>query len=273
MVTPAPVLNNYTPPNICSGSVFSYEPTSPTAGTTFSWTRAAVTGISNPAASGNGNPNEVLVNTTTNPIGVTYEYTLSSNNCKNPITYSVVVVVIPVPDVTVSASPTSVCPGESVNLFSSAVINSVKPPVLLEENFNSVSAGTTTGPNGWTTTNTSSGGTPANARWTVRADGYNYNYGGQIRSNDRTNFYMANSDAQGRNSSTLATLVSPVINTEGYTSLILEFYDYYRDNGANQGDYAYIDISTNGGTSWTTPNFPGYNNNTNHGQEPLLHIR
>ena len=266
MVTPAPQLDNYSPHDICGGEVFSYEPTSSTGGTTFSWTRPAVSGISNPAASGTGNPNEVLNNTTSNPVAVTYYYTLTSNDCTNSTEFPVTVVVIPSPNVTASASPSEVCPGESVDLFSTSdIVGTTLPSTLLSENFNSASAGATTGPNGWTTTNNSSGGDENDARWTVRQNNYRYD-GDYYRSNDNTNFYMTNSDAQGwRGDITLTTLVSPLINTVGYTSLTLDFYDYYNDYGWNSGDYAYIDISTNGGASWSTLNSPDYNPNTDHG--------
>jgi phosphodiesterase/alkaline phosphatase D-like protein len=95
-----------TPASICGGSTFSYTPTSLTSGTTFSWTRAMVSGISNSAGSGTGNPNEVLVNTTTSAVNVAYVYTLSANGCTNSTTYSVVVTVNPGSNITLSSSLT-----------------------------------------------------------------------------------------------------------------------------------------------------------------------
>ena len=77
-----------------SGTVFTYTATSTTAGTTFAWSRAAVTGISNAAATGNGNISETLVNTTASPVNVTYVYTLTADGCTN--TQNVVVTVNPV---------------------------------------------------------------------------------------------------------------------------------------------------------------------------------
>jgi len=111
-VNPTPALNSsLTPPDVCSGSVFSYSPTSLTAGTTFAWTRAVVPGISNVFGSGTGNPNETLVNTTPLPIVVTYVYTLSSNGCNNPTTYSVNVTVNPLPTLTSVLAAPSICSG------------------------------------------------------------------------------------------------------------------------------------------------------------------
>jgi hypothetical protein len=98
-VNPAPVLTSSpTPSAICSGSTFSYVPTSSTPNpVTFAWTRAVVGGISNGPGSNNGNPNEILFNTTTAPIPVTYIFTLTANGCTNPITFPVTVIVNPIP--------------------------------------------------------------------------------------------------------------------------------------------------------------------------------
>jgi hypothetical protein len=76
-----------------SGKVTTYVPTSATSGATFSWTRAAVTGVSNPAASGTGRMSETLVNTTTTSKTVTYVYTVSANGCSS--TQNVVVTLNP----------------------------------------------------------------------------------------------------------------------------------------------------------------------------------
>lgn len=109
-VFPTPVLTSTTTaPAICNNTVFSFTPTSSTSGTTFAWSRAAVAGISNAAASGTGNPNETLVNTTANPIVVGYIYSLSANGCTNPASYGVTVSVNPTPVLSSSTSPASSC--------------------------------------------------------------------------------------------------------------------------------------------------------------------
>ncbi len=115
-VNPTPILTSLlSPPAICSGTVFSYFPTSSTAGATFSWSRAVVAGISNAASSGTNDPAETLVNTTTSPVNVTYIYSLSANGCTNPLTYNVIVAVNPTPILTSSTNPTAICSG---NVFS-----------------------------------------------------------------------------------------------------------------------------------------------------------
>lgn len=90
--------------NLCSGSPFVYTATTAAAGaTTYSWSRAAVAGISNPASSGNtANVNETLINTTNNPITVTYMFTLTPNGCGSNIAQPVKVVVSPAPTPLVS---------------------------------------------------------------------------------------------------------------------------------------------------------------------------
>ncbi len=112
-VNPTPALSStLTPAAVCSNTVFSYPPTSATAGTTFNWTRAVVPGIS-PAgpASGVNNPNETLVNITSAPINVTYVYTLLANSCSN--IQNVIVSIKPEP--VISVQSTTVCSGNPMN--------------------------------------------------------------------------------------------------------------------------------------------------------------
>lgn len=118
-VNPDPVFTG--PANasaICSNSLFNYTPASSTAGVTFSWTRAAIAGISNAAASGSGNEQtgsiaETLLNTTPNAIVVTYYYTLSFNNCSNGQRYPVTVTVNPIPTTTFSIPNQTICSGHA----------------------------------------------------------------------------------------------------------------------------------------------------------------
>jgi hypothetical protein len=79
----AALSSTLTPDAICNNSVFSYTPTSSTSGATFSWSRAVVSGISNAAATGTGNINETLVNTSTSLLNVIYVYTITSGSCTN----------------------------------------------------------------------------------------------------------------------------------------------------------------------------------------------
>lgn len=106
-VNPKPTITTPAPSPICSGENFSFIPTSGVSGTSFSWTRSAIGGISNAAASGTGNISEVLTNTTSDPINVVYVFSLTANGCSN--TQNVTVTVNPVPAYTGVLSPTSVC--------------------------------------------------------------------------------------------------------------------------------------------------------------------
>ena len=106
-VNPTPMLStSVTPPAICDSGLFSYSPASATVGTTFAWSRASISGILNGPMSGTNDPGEYLVNTTANPIAVTYVYTLLANGCSH--NQNVVVVVNPKPMLSSSLNP-SVC--------------------------------------------------------------------------------------------------------------------------------------------------------------------
>jgi Fungalysin metallopeptidase (M36)/Ig-like domain CHU_C associated len=68
--------------SICSGETAEYNATTAATGTTFSWTRPAIAGISNPASNGTGSYfNEVLNNTSSFPITVTYYFTVLPDAC------------------------------------------------------------------------------------------------------------------------------------------------------------------------------------------------
>jgi hypothetical protein len=103
-----------TAPAICSGSVFNYTPTASTPGSTISWARGLITGISNAAAIGTGNPAETLINTTSAPITVTYVYTVTTPaGCSG--TTNVTVIVNPIPTLLSTLTPTAACSGTTFN--------------------------------------------------------------------------------------------------------------------------------------------------------------
>jgi hypothetical protein len=132
-----------------------------------------------------------------------------------------------------------VCAGGTVDLTSSAGTSHT----VLTENFNGAAPG-------WTQLNLSTGGTPAAAAWTLRPNGYVY-ASVTFNSNDATQFAMSNSDAQGSGGATETYLISPMFNTVGYSTLSVSYYHYYRDIG-DAGDNARVQISTDGGSTWTT---------------------
>jgi len=116
-VYPTATLSNNLAATICSDVFFYYTPTSATIGTTFSWTRAIVAGISNTAGAGNDSTAEQLYNTTTTSILVNYIYTLTTNGCSNNET--IAVTVNPAPLITNAIDDTT-CSGADPNIILTA---------------------------------------------------------------------------------------------------------------------------------------------------------
>lgn len=107
-VVPQPSLSNTPPANVCSNSVFNYTPTSITSGVTFTWTRGAQTGISNPVGSGTGVINETLLNITNGIVPVNYTLTLTTaSGCSK--TETVTVNVKPIPSLTSAVPVAAIC--------------------------------------------------------------------------------------------------------------------------------------------------------------------
>ena len=87
-VNPTAVVTSAASENRCNNTSYTYNITSNSTSPTpiYSWARAAVVGISNPAGSGTADAiTETLVNTTTNPIVVHYMITPSVNGCNGTI--------------------------------------------------------------------------------------------------------------------------------------------------------------------------------------------
>jgi hypothetical protein len=110
-----PPLTSPTNLTICSNDVFNYTATALPSETVFSWTRATVAGISNPTGSGNSaNINETLVNTTNNPVTVSYFFTLTPNTCAGAATVPQLVTVVVNPTITPVVANYTVCQGSTV---------------------------------------------------------------------------------------------------------------------------------------------------------------
>ncbi len=109
-VNPIPALSSSVAPSpICSGTSFAYLATSATVGTTFSWSKPAVSGIATTAPlTGNINPIfHVFSNNNTTLTNVTYIYTLNANGCVNGQT--VTTGVYPVGSLNSTLAPNPVC--------------------------------------------------------------------------------------------------------------------------------------------------------------------
>lgn len=79
-----PVLSSSTSPTtLCSGTAFTYTPTSTSADSAFTWFRLAVTGVNGADTSGIEKIYEDLINTSTSSKDVVYTYRITSRGCVN----------------------------------------------------------------------------------------------------------------------------------------------------------------------------------------------
>ena len=115
VVNPVPSITSPFVDNVCSGTALNYTITSDIPTATFSWSRAAATGISNPAVTNQASSTitETLINTGGTPVNVTYVIVPTANGCSGtPFNY--VVTVNPTPVVT-SGTTASICNGTTDN--------------------------------------------------------------------------------------------------------------------------------------------------------------
>ncbi|MFK5959648.1 MAG: gliding motility-associated C-terminal domain-containing protein [Lutibacter sp.] len=120
IVNPLPILTNppILPSEVCSGTLFDYTPISNPIGT-INWSRNAIVDILNPSASGSGTISEVLINTSSSPVTVTYELTLPATTagCTNTVSFIVVVNPVPSDATTIVNGPQTVCAGSTGNIY------------------------------------------------------------------------------------------------------------------------------------------------------------
>ncbi|GAA4318724.1 immunoglobulin domain-containing protein [Flaviaesturariibacter amylovorans] len=244
-VNSAPTLSvSATPAAICVGGSTTLTVQSTNAGYTYTWTPGNLSGASvsvSPTAT-----TKYYVNASDNSGG-------PSNGCAALDSITVQVNVLPAA-VTITPSTSTLCTGATATLTASGGQVS---GTLINENFNGTAPG-------WTTENTSTGGTPANAAWRLVASGTSVSSEVFV-SNDNSQFALTSSDAQGLGATTRTILNAPVINTTGYSALTLNFYHYHRVYTLALFDSATVEVSTNG-TAWTavrsfkTANTGAFNN-------------
>ncbi|MBP6432793.1 MAG: T9SS type A sorting domain-containing protein [Ferruginibacter sp.] len=111
--------------------------------------------------------------------------------------------------------------------------------IVFDEKYNSQA-------NFWDKINNTTGGTPANAAWTLRPNGYSYN-ALTFNSNDNSQFYLSNSDEAGSGNSTNTILKSSAFSTLNYSSAYISFYHFLNEPNAGLST-ATIEISTNDAT-------------------------
>lgn len=169
------------PPAICTGTLFTYT-ASASIGATYTWTRAAIPGISDTAITAPqiSNPNEVLVNTTSSPLSVLYNYSITSTGCS--ITEQVPVTVNPLPDTghIFASGLTTLCIGDALTL---------------QDNVSS---------------NTS-------IVWSVTGDTISYIYVGQSGDYYVTNTNTCGSDTSNHIRITVLPFIGPTVALNGFT--------------------------------------------------------
>jgi gliding motility-associated-like protein len=114
-VTPASHVTSGATDIVCSGTALNYTITADIPATTFSWSRAAVPGISNAAVTGQTTEiiTETLMNTGSTPVNVKYMITPLANGCSGPV-FTYQVTVNPLPLITSDATA-AICDGTTGN--------------------------------------------------------------------------------------------------------------------------------------------------------------
>lgn len=226
-----PITLSGNPASICANT--NSAPVTVTSGGSFYgsyvWTPSPVSGDST-----NG---WVFNPSTTTTYTLLASETTGATPCTN--TASVTVTVNPTPSTqTIAPTQVTTCANTILTLVSTG--GTLENLTILNQDFNGVT-------NDWTIANTSTGGTPALAAWTLRSDAYTYSTSGTFRSNDNSQFYMSNSDAQGAGSTTATVLKSPTFSTVNFSSANLSFYHYLRSAVSTT---ATVQYTIDAGATW-----------------------
>ena len=147
----------------------------------------------------------------------TYTVNATDGTCTGSNTVTVTVNPASTP-VAISPATLTQCAG-APGQWLTATGGDIAGAIIIGQDFNAGTPGTSPPSpfaGGWTIANTSTGGTPANAAWTFRPDGYIYTTN-TFHSNDSSIFFLTNSDAQGGSGSAKTrTLVQvPVLQPGG----------------------------------------------------------
>jgi hypothetical protein len=229
-VTPPPAITlSGNPATICAE--YNSTPVTVTAGasdySSYVWTPTTVTG--------NATTGWVFNPLTTTTYTLLASQTTGTTPCAN--TATITVAVNPTPTV-LTIAPVSTCANAITPIVATG--GTLDNMTILSQNFNGVT-------NDWTTVNNSTGGTPSLANWTLQQSGYVYSFYGPFASNDNSQFYMTNSDAQGFGGTTATELKSPVFSTVGFSVANLSFFHYL-----NFPTTAVVEYTVDGGTTWAS---------------------
>jgi len=230
---PPVVTANATPGTICSGQSTTLTASSTNSGYTYAWSPATTP------------PTGATVSASP-AVTTTYTVTATDNSggpfsgCSN--TASQIVTVNPSPSaLNVAPATSSLYIGSIQQLTASG--GTVLNQVLLQENFN------TSAPS-WVITNGPS--SPLGGAWHYEDCPFNITSHAftNFSTQDGGKFAFTNADAGGSGSTTVTMLTSPSFSTVGYSTLSLAFEQIYLQYSADIT--AAVEISTNGGSSWTT---------------------
>jgi gliding motility-associated-like protein len=124
-VNALPTVTSPAPPPVCNGTSTNYQVQFNTSVSSFTWSRAAVDGISNAAVTGQAAPTikEVLYNTTNDPIDVTYVFNYKTSSC-TAAPYPVTVRVNPGALITNTLLTSTVCNNTPLGLTLTSNISS-----------------------------------------------------------------------------------------------------------------------------------------------------
>ncbi len=186
-------------------------------------------------------PNYTFTPTSTN----TYTITGFNTTTFQTTTASITITVNQPPTpITITPSASTICQNASPQQLT-ATGGIVSGVAIYSENFNGTAPG-------WTTTNATTGGSPATADWVLAPDGYGpFLFAPAMHSNDLSQFAFTESDAPGLGSTTATTLTSPAINLTGYTTASMSFWQFYNYfNGPAEGGT--VQIANNIAGPWTT---------------------
>jgi len=229
--TPTTAISSNSP--VCSGdSLKLFANVSDTSTTTYAWT-----GV-NSFTSTLRNPAIALVSLSA---AGKYYLIATRNGCASVKDSTVVTVNESPTAVTITPTNPVLCIGDTLMLRAGGGKLIGNAVTVYSENFNAAT-------NDWTVTSEhTSGSSPVDMTWSLRASPHVYgSY--TLRSNDTTQFYLANSYIGGTGSVTKTILRSPAISTIGLDTATLTFatyYDYYTTS-----DTAAVEISTDNVT-WT----------------------
>lgn len=107
VVNPMPHLTSALADSVCDNAIFDYDATSDVAGTTITWERFPVTGITSGYMTGPDTVNESHHNTTDEPVVTTYMFTMLANGCTNM--QNMTLMVNPTPQLNTTLTPAAIC--------------------------------------------------------------------------------------------------------------------------------------------------------------------